>query len=41
MFMCLFSLSGIVYFLKDDPGPLGNIPRSFTPPLRGLKGVNV
>lgn len=24
--MCFLSLSGIVYFLNDDPRPLGNVP---------------
>lgn len=37
MLMCLFSLSGIVYFLNDDPRPLGYSPSLFISPLHSLK----
>lgn len=39
--MCFLSLSGIVYFLNDDPRPLGNVPRLLILLLCNLEGVNV
>lgn len=32
--MCLFSLSGIVYFLNDDPRPFGTVPGCSFHPLQ-------